>query len=227
MNFVKIDKLCQFDNFIKIFKLHQASQTSSNLTKFYQTWWTSSSLISFIKLDQLHQPWSMFIKFGKFCQNWWTSSNLIHFDQLYHVRTLPASLMFAWIGGGTACDVFSVVRHSRMWCPHDIGRDSWVWGEQETLWSMNSPHEVGEEALSKRSSLTGGSGVARGWDGCCCCCCCCWILLLLKEYLLLSQVDHGGSLSLGTCAHFKHLYRESPSKTIRPQIAPFVVVGFS
>ena len=35
-----------------------------------------------------------------------------------------------------------------MWCPHDIGRDSWVWGEQETLWMMNSPHEVGEEASS-------------------------------------------------------------------------------
>ena len=57
-----------------------------------------------------------------------------------------------------ACDVFSVVRHSRMWCPHDIGRDSWVWGKQETLWMMNSPHEVGEEALSKRSSLSGGNG---------------------------------------------------------------------
>ena len=41
-----------------------------------------------------------------------------------------------------------VVRDSRMWCPHDIGRDSWVWGEQETLWMMNSPHEVGEEASS-------------------------------------------------------------------------------
>ena len=32
-----------------------------------------------------------------------------------------------------AHSVFSVVRHSRMWCLHDIGRDSWVWGEQETL----------------------------------------------------------------------------------------------
>ena len=27
---------------------------------------------------------------------------------------------------------------------------------------MNSPHEVGEEALSERSSLSGGSGVAHG-----------------------------------------------------------------
>ena len=32
-----------------------------------------------------------------------------------------------------ARNVFLVVRHSRMKCPHDIGRDSWVWGEQETL----------------------------------------------------------------------------------------------
>ena len=47
-----------------------------------------------------------------------------------------------------ARDVFSVVRDSRMWCPHDIGRDSWVWGEQEALEMLNSPHEVGDEALS-------------------------------------------------------------------------------
>ena len=49
----------------------------------------------------------------------------------------------------------SVVRDSRMWCPHDIGRDSWVWGEQETLYMMNSPHEVGEEALFGRISPLG------------------------------------------------------------------------
>ena len=48
--------------------------------------------------------------------------------------------------------VFSAVRDSRMWCPHDIGRDSWVWGEQGTLGIMNSPQEVGEEASSPRGS---------------------------------------------------------------------------
>ena len=48
--------------------------------------------------------------------------------------------------------VFAVVRDSRMWCPHDIGRDIWVWGEQETLWFMNSPREVGEEPPTERSS---------------------------------------------------------------------------
>ena len=37
-----------------------------------------------------------------------------------------------------------------MWCPHGIGRDSWVWGEQGTLEMMNSPHEVGDEALIER-----------------------------------------------------------------------------
>ena len=41
--------------------------------------------------------------------------------------------MFACIADGTARNVFSVVRDSRMKCPHGIGRDSWVWGEQETL----------------------------------------------------------------------------------------------
>ena len=63
---------------------------------------------------------------------------------------------------GTARDVFSVIRHSRMWCPYDIGRESWVWGEQEALCTMNSPHEVGDGALSERSSLSGRSGVSRG-----------------------------------------------------------------
>ena len=49
-----------------------------------------------------------------------------------------------------------------MWCPHDIGRDSWVWGEQEALWNMNSPHEVGEEALTEKIPLSGENGVALG-----------------------------------------------------------------
>ena len=51
--------------------------------------------------------------------------------------------------------VFSAVRDSRMWCPHDIGRDSWVWGEQGTLEMMSSPHEVGDEALIEGRPLSG------------------------------------------------------------------------
>ena len=43
--------------------------------------------------------------------------------------------------------VFSIVRDSSMWCPHGIGRDSWVWGEQGALEMMNSPHKLGDEAL--------------------------------------------------------------------------------
>ena len=58
--------------------------------------------------------------------------------------------------------VFSNVRDSRMWCPHGIGRDSWVWGEQGTLEMMNSPHELGDEALIERRPLSGGNGVALG-----------------------------------------------------------------
>ena len=49
-----------------------------------------------------------------------------------------------------------------MWCLHNIGRDSWVWGEQEALEMLNSPHEVGEEAVSKRSPLSGDS---VPWNG--------------------------------------------------------------
>ena len=51
--------------------------------------------------------------------------------------------------------VFSAVRDSRMWCPHDIGRDSWVWGEQEPLWTMNSPDAVRDEALADSIFLLG------------------------------------------------------------------------
>ena len=58
--------------------------------------------------------------------------------------------------------VCSVVRDSRMWCLHDIGRDSWVWGEQEALEMMNSPHELGDEARINGRPLSGGSGVTLG-----------------------------------------------------------------
>ena len=33
---------------------------------------------------------------------------------------------------------------SRMYCPDIIGRDSWEWDEQKTLYKNNSPHRVGE-----------------------------------------------------------------------------------
>ena len=56
----------------------------------------------------------------------------------------------------------AVVRYSRMWCPQDIGRDSWVWGEQETLYNIISPHEVGEEAVTDVSRCREENGVARG-----------------------------------------------------------------
>ena len=58
--------------------------------------------------------------------------------------------------------VFSAVRDSTMRCPRDIGRDSWVWGEQGTLEMMSSTHEVGDEALIERGPLSGGNGVALG-----------------------------------------------------------------
>ena len=75
-------------------------------------------------------------------------------------------------GDSSASCVFSVVRDSRMWCPHDIGRDSWVWGEQEALKMMSSPHELGEVALTERSPCREEAGWPVGGNGCCCCCCC-------------------------------------------------------
>ena len=62
----------------------------------------------------------------------------------------PRSLCVA-AGESSASCVISVVRDSRMWCPQDIGRDSWVWGEQEALKMINSPHELGDETPSERS----------------------------------------------------------------------------
>ena len=50
----------------------------------------------------------------------------------------------------------------QMWCPDGIGRDSWVWGEQETLYNIISPHEVGEEALTDVEHLVVGK---RGGPG--------------------------------------------------------------
>ena len=64
-------------------------------------------------------------------------------------------------GAYAARYVCSVVRDSRMWCPHDIERDSWVWEEQEAIKMMNSRHEVGDEACTERSPYR-EEGVARG-----------------------------------------------------------------
>ena len=49
------------------------------------------------------------------------------------------------LGDDTARHACSVVRDSRIQCPHDIGQDSWVWGEQETLWMMNSRQMCGRK----------------------------------------------------------------------------------
>ena len=49
-----------------------------------------------------------------------------------------------------------------VWSPHAIGRESWVWEEQEALWMVDSPHKVGEEALAEWIPLSEGSGAAPG-----------------------------------------------------------------
>ena len=43
-----------------------------------------------------------------------------------------------------------------MWSLRDIGRESWVWEEQEALWIVDSPHKVGEEALAEWIPLSEG-----------------------------------------------------------------------
>ena len=49
-----------------------------------------------------------------------------------------------------------------VWSPHAIGRESWVWEEQEALWMVDSPHKVGEEALAEWIPLSEGNGAAPG-----------------------------------------------------------------
>ena len=49
-----------------------------------------------------------------------------------------------------------------MYSLHDIGRESWVWEEQEALKNVNSPHNVGEEALAEWIPLSEGNGAAPG-----------------------------------------------------------------
>ena len=67
---------------------------------------------------------------------------------------------------------------------------------------MNSPHEVGEEALSKRSPLSGDS-VPPSWVKMV-------VVVVVEPYnffkkILLSEVDHVRTFSLGTCSHFNKL----------------------
>ena len=47
-----------------------------------------------------------------------------------------------------------------MWCPHDIGRDSWEWdGQESVVWpDLNSPQELGEEALTEMIPVSLGNG---------------------------------------------------------------------
>ena len=49
------------------------------------------------------------------------------------------------------CDCRGRPSSMYMWSPHDIGRESWVWEEQEALKNVSSPHKVGEEALAEWS----------------------------------------------------------------------------
>ena len=49
-----------------------------------------------------------------------------------------------------------------VWSHYAIGRESWVWEEQEALWMVDSPHKVGEEAPAEWIPLSEGNGAAPG-----------------------------------------------------------------
>ena len=152
-------------------ELHTCSQMTPGYHQdaYHTAWFNSWTLMNFLKV------WD-FVQIDKLHQLWWALQSLkVDFitldDGSRDLRILGAPLSLQCLirsRRGSWC--VSVVRGSRMWCPHDIGRDSWVWGEQETLCKTDSPHEVGEEALSKRSPL---SGESVPWNGLR------WLLLLL------------------------------------------------
>ena len=42
-----------------------------------------------------------------------------------------------------------------MWSPHNIGRESWVWEEQEALYIVNSPPQGGGRSPRRVDPLVG------------------------------------------------------------------------
>ena len=75
-----------------------------------------------------------------------------------------------------------------MWSPHDIGRESWVWEEQEALWIEDSPHKVGEEALTEWTPYSEWKR-SGPWVK--------WLLLLKISYYLIDIIV--GPLDRGLC----------------------------
>ena len=73
--------------------------------------------------------------------------------RLRHFVARSRSLSLCQYPAALSYDVFLVARRSRMWCLHDIGRDSWVWGEQEALSTMNSPPELGGRTPHREDAL--------------------------------------------------------------------------
>ncbi len=88
----------------------------------------------------------------------------VHFDPLLDplgsLTGLPWShwVHFAHSRGprcihGFLCGISGRPSSMYMLCPHDIGRDSWDRGGQESVVDCNSPQELGEEALTERTRL--------------------------------------------------------------------------
>ena len=85
-------------------------------------------------------------------------------DPLEAPKTCPP-----WASGGCnwlfvlVRQVLWVVRDSRnwMWCPHDMGQDSWVWGERDSL-DVQFPPRSGGGSPRREDLLVGRNGVALG-----------------------------------------------------------------
>jgi hypothetical protein len=97
---------------------------SSGLSGLSGALWALWAFLSFLELS-----WALWGSPGLS----WALVGSLGFNTLpyYSIMCLPDLL--GLLGQSLARNMFAVVRYSRMWCPHYIGRDSWVWGEQETL----------------------------------------------------------------------------------------------
>ena len=66
---------------------------------------------------------------------------------------------------------------SRMYCPDIIGRDSWVWDEQKTLYKIIPPTGWGNKPSRQLLSTQRSESRRRSSQSDCC-----WILFLLNKY---------------------------------------------
>ena len=141
---------------------------SSCLTSMYMLWpqYSTAPVLSF------SCTWLSYIALALHS----TTQELYQWSFELHVYVVTAGHTAA-LRQHSRRDFFSGRPNSmNMMCPYDIGRDSWEWEGQESVeWpDLNSPQELGEEALTEWTRNTVETERPLDESNCCCCCCCCF-----------------------------------------------------